>query len=38
MGNLHPDLYFTKTVGLDDIVQGFMAAKRREALKVLVKP
>jgi len=37
-GTLHPELYFTKTVGLDDIVQGFMAAKRREALKVLVKP
>lgn len=37
-GTIHPDAYFTKTVGLEDIVEGFVAAKNREALKVLVKP
>jgi L-iditol 2-dehydrogenase len=37
-GTIHPNAYFTKTVGLEDIMDGFAAAKNREALKVLVKP
>ncbi|UCF06330.1 MAG: alcohol dehydrogenase catalytic domain-containing protein [bacterium] len=35
---LHPRMYFTKTVGLDSIVEGIIAAKAGKALKVLVKP
>lgn len=35
---IHPKKYFTKTVTLENIVEGFMAAKNREVLKVLVKP
>lgn len=38
VGTIHPQAYFTKTVRLDDIIEGFMAARNREALKVLVKP
>ncbi len=35
---LSPEKYFNKTVALDGIVEGIMAAKAGEALKVLVKP
>ncbi len=38
MKKIHPDLYFTKTVTLENIMEGFESAKRREALKVLVIP
>ena len=35
---IEPRKYFTKTVSLKHILEGFMAARNREALKVLVKP
>jgi L-iditol 2-dehydrogenase len=37
-GALSPELYFTKTVSLDDINEGFRSAKTGKALKILVKP
>jgi len=37
-GTLDPSPIFTKTVGLDDIAEGYRAMDEREALKVLVRP
>jgi len=35
---LSPELYFTKTISLDNINEGFMSARTGKALKILVKP
>jgi L-iditol 2-dehydrogenase len=37
-GRITPAKYFTRIVPLEDIVEGFRAAAKGEALKVLVKP
>jgi alcohol dehydrogenase len=37
-GTLDPSPIFTKTVGLDDVDEGYRAMDEREAIKVLVKP
>ncbi|MGJ7908645.1 zinc-binding dehydrogenase [Actinopolyspora sp. H202] len=37
-GKVQPGLVFDKTVGLDDVADGYRAMHEREALKVLVRP
>jgi len=37
-GRIQPGLVFDRTVGLDDVPQGYAAMNAREALKVLVRP
>jgi alcohol dehydrogenase len=37
-GTLDPAPIFTKTVGLEEIQEGYEAMAEREALKVMVKP
>jgi alcohol dehydrogenase len=37
-GTLDPSPIFTKTVGLENIAEGYRAMDEREALKVLVRP
>ncbi len=37
-GTLDPSPIFTKTVGLDDVAEGYRAMDERDAIKVLVKP
>jgi len=37
-GTLDPSPIFTKTVGLEDVDEGYRAMDEREAIKVLVKP
>lgn len=37
-GALTPSYYFTKTVSLDQVVEGFTSAKTGKDLKILVKP
>jgi len=37
-GTLDPSPVFTKTVGLDEVANGYRAMDEREAIKVLVKP
>jgi threonine dehydrogenase-like Zn-dependent dehydrogenase len=37
-GTVQPGRVFDRTVGLDEIADGYRAMDRREALKVLVAP
>jgi threonine dehydrogenase-like Zn-dependent dehydrogenase len=37
-GRIEPGLVFDRTVGLDDVPDGYRAMNEREALKVLIKP
>ena len=37
-GRIHPGLVFDRTVGLEDVPDGYRAMNEREALKVMVKP
>ncbi|HWN26873.1 MAG TPA: IMP dehydrogenase, partial [Actinomycetospora sp.] len=37
-GGIEPGKVFDRTIGLDDVADGYRAMNDREALKVLVKP
>jgi hypothetical protein len=37
-GRIHPGLVFDRTIGLEDVPDGYRAMNEREALKVMVKP
>jgi threonine dehydrogenase-like Zn-dependent dehydrogenase len=37
-GTVEPGKVFDRTVGLDEVPDGYRAMDRREALKVLVRP
>ena len=37
-GRIEPGLVFDRTVGLDDVPEGYRAMNDREALKVLIRP
>ncbi|WP_446218617.1 hypothetical protein [Micromonospora sp. IBHARD004] len=37
-GKVEPGKVFDRTVGLDEVPDGYCAMDRREALKVLVRP
>lgn len=37
-GDIHPGHVFDRTVGLEDIAEGYRLMNDREALKVLVRP
>jgi hypothetical protein len=37
-GRIHPGLVFDRTIGLEDVPEGYRAMNEREALKVMVKP
>jgi threonine dehydrogenase-like Zn-dependent dehydrogenase len=37
-GKIEPGKVFNRTIGLDEVPEGYRAMNDREALKVLVKP
>ena len=37
-GRINPGRVFDRTVGLDEVPDGYRAMNQREALKVMVKP
>ena len=37
-GRIQPDLVFDRTVGLENVPEGYRAMSKREAIKVLIQP